>query len=74
MHAQGLLQEGDVHATLGELILGRKPGREDDAERIHFAHMGMGVEDVALASAVYDTARELGLGQSLKLWESPLWV
>jgi ornithine cyclodeaminase/alanine dehydrogenase-like protein (mu-crystallin family) len=74
MHAQRLLQDDDVYGTLGELILGRKPGRENEYERIHFAHMGMGVEDIALAWDVYCTARDLGLGQRLKLWESPLWV
>ncbi len=74
MHAQGLLKDDDLYGTLGELILGRKPGRENENERIHFAHMGMGVEDIALASAVYNSACDLGLGQRLKLWDSPLWV
>jgi ornithine cyclodeaminase len=74
MHAKGALRDDDVHATLGELILGRKPGRETATERIHFAHMGMGVEDVALAAAVYETASERGLGQRLKLWDAPLWA
>ena len=74
MHAQGLLKDHDLYATLGELILGRKPGRENEDERIHFAHMGMGVEDISLASAVYRTACDLGLGQRLKLWDTPLWI
>ncbi len=74
MHTQGLLRDDDLYATLGELILGRKAGRENESERIHFAHMGMGVEDIALASAVYCTAGDLGLGQRLRLWDSPLWI
>lgn len=74
MHAQQLLRDEDIYGTLGELLLGRKPGRENENERIHFAHMGMGIEDVALAEDVYSTACELGLGQRLKLWDSPLWV
>lgn len=74
MHAQDALRDDELYATLGELILGRKPGRESESERIHFAHMGMGVEDVALAAAVYGTACERGLGQRLKLWDTPLWV
>lgn len=52
MHQQGPLHDSDIHANLGELILGIKPARENDAERIHYAHMGMGVDDVALAWAV----------------------
>lgn len=74
MHAQGLLADADIYGTLGELILGLKPGREEPGERIHFAHMGMGVEDVALAAAVYETARSRGLGRPLRLWEAPFWA
>ena len=74
MHQHALLRDSDIHANLGELILGSKPGRENDTERIHYAHMGMGVDDVALAWAVYQTARERGLGTPLPLWREPLWV
>lgn len=74
MHQQGLLHDSDIHGNLGELILGIKPGRENDTERIHYAHMGMGVDDVALAWAMYQTARERGLGISLPLWGEPLWA
>jgi ornithine cyclodeaminase/alanine dehydrogenase-like protein (mu-crystallin family) len=74
MHQRGLLRDEDIYATLGELILGRKIGRESDQERIHFSHMGMGVGDIALAWAVYETARERNLGIKLPLWKEPLWV
>lgn len=73
MHQQGLLRDEDIHANLGELILGTKIGRESD-ERIHYCHMGMGVNDVALAWAVYETARARNLGISLPLWKESLWV
>lgn len=74
MYAQGQLADDDLYGTLGELVLGRKPGRENESERIHFAHMGMGVEDVALAAAVYETARKRGLGRMLRLWDEPYWA
>jgi N-[(2S)-2-amino-2-carboxyethyl]-L-glutamate dehydrogenase len=73
MHRQGLLRDGDVQASLGELILGTKVGRESD-ERIHFCHMGLGLNDVALAWAVYENARARNLGVNLPLWKEPLWV
>ncbi len=73
MHAQGLLDDSAIYATLGELIRGKKAGRESDSERIHFAHMGMGIADVALAFSVYRRARAMGLGQTLNLWNEPLW-
>jgi ornithine cyclodeaminase len=74
MHQHALLHDSDIHANLGELILGIKPGRENDTERIHYAHMGMGLDDVALAWAVYQTALERSLGIPLQLWREPLWV
>lgn len=74
MHQQGLLRDGAIHANLGELLLGTKCGREHDLERIHYAHMGMGVDDVALAWAVYRTACERGIGIRLPLWREPLWI
>lgn len=74
MHQQGLLHDSDIYASLGELILGTKAGRENDNERIHYAHMGMGLDDVALAWAVYQTACQRHLGIRLPLWREPLWV
>jgi N-[(2S)-2-amino-2-carboxyethyl]-L-glutamate dehydrogenase len=73
MYQQGLLQDQDIYGNVGELILGTKAGREND-ERIHYCHMGMGVDDVALASSIYGTACERGLGLRLPLWRKPFWV
>jgi len=74
MHQQGLLRDEDIYAKLGDLILGRKPGRQSDEERIHYCHMGMGLDDVALAWSVYQTASERNLGVRMPLWREPLWV
>ncbi len=74
MHAQGLLRDEDIYASLGELLLGSKPGRENDSERIHFAHMGMGIADVALGFSIYESAVENGIGERLSLWKEPLWI
>jgi 2,3-diaminopropionate biosynthesis protein SbnB len=74
MHQAGLLPDERIHANLGEILLERKPGRENETERIHFCHMGMGIDDVALANSVYLTARERGIGQLLPLWDEPLWA
>ena len=74
MHQLGLLHDNDIYANIGELILGTKPGRETDDERIHYAHMGMGLDDVALAWDIYQTAYQRHLGIRLPLWRQPLWV
>lgn len=70
-----LIAEGrmsrDAIDDLGRIAAGVTPARRSDDEIILFAVGGMPVEDVAWATRVYDRARELGLGTTLNLWESP---
>jgi ornithine cyclodeaminase len=62
----GLLTDESVHGELCEVIVGRKPGRERDAERILFWHRGLATTDVALAALVAERAAEHGLGTRLR--------
>ncbi|RRD64598.1 ornithine cyclodeaminase family protein [Fretibacterium sp. OH1220_COT-178] len=59
---EGKLTEKTLHSELGEIVAGKKPGRENDRERILFWHRGLSLNDIALASLIYDKAREMGLG------------
>lgn len=63
----GKLKHSDLHAELGDVVRGIKLGRETPDERILLNPMGMAIEDVACAAAVYRTAREQGTGQWLTL-------
>jgi len=63
----GRLAREDLHAELGDVVRGAKPGRETPDERILLNPMGMAIEDVACAAAVYRTAREQGTGTWLTL-------
>ncbi len=74
MHQAGEFNDDDLYAELGEIVVGDKLGRKSDAERIFFNPVGLGVEDIALATRIYRTAQERGLGQTLTLWESPRWM
>ena len=56
---------------LGDVILGNKKGRESDDERICFIAGGMPVWDVGWGYELYENAKKKGLGQTLKLWDSP---
>jgi 2,3-diaminopropionate biosynthesis protein SbnB len=60
----GRLSRGDVYAELGEVVAGRKSGRESSDEMIYLNPMGMGIEDLAVAAAVY----EASLAHSLGVW------
>ncbi|HKS21194.1 MAG TPA: ornithine cyclodeaminase family protein [Thermoanaerobaculia bacterium] len=60
--AAGAMTRDGVHAELGEIVAGRKPGRERADEVIVFDSTGMALQDVAAASIVYDRAVERGVG------------
>jgi len=65
--AAGTMTRDDVYAELGEIVAGRKPGRERDDEIIVFDSTGMALQDVAAASIVYDRAVERGVGVRVRL-------
>jgi ornithine cyclodeaminase/alanine dehydrogenase len=51
-----------IHADLGELAAGKKPGRENPRERTLTANLGMAIDDMAVAPLIYRRARERGIG------------
>jgi 2,3-diaminopropionate biosynthesis protein SbnB len=63
----GRLRREDLHAELGDVVRGHEPGRESPDERILLNPMGMAIEDVACAAAVYRTACAQGAGTWLTL-------
>jgi ornithine cyclodeaminase len=71
--AAGVVSEADV-VPLGAILAGDHPGRSSDAERILVSPVGLGIEDVAWATAVYRRAVALGLGNTQRLWEEPIWT
>jgi alanine dehydrogenase len=60
--AAGVMSRADVHAELGEIIAGRKPGRTSDDEITVFDSSGTALQDVAAAATVYRHALEQGEG------------
>ena len=63
----GVVRREDVHAELGEIVAGRKPGRESAEEIIVFDSTGMALQDVAAAALVYETAIREEVGTVLQL-------
>jgi len=64
---EGAISEGTLYATLGEIVAGHKPGREDNEEITIFKSTGMAIEDVATAKKVYELAREKAIGVELSI-------
>jgi ornithine cyclodeaminase/alanine dehydrogenase-like protein (mu-crystallin family) len=56
-----------VYAEIGEVVAGVRPGRETDTEVIVDMNIGMGVEDVVVAQALYERAIERRIGMMLPL-------
>jgi alanine dehydrogenase len=63
----GTVSREHIHATLGEVLSGRRPGRTDPEAITLFDSTGMGLQDVAAAAAVYRRALEAGVGTRLTL-------
>ena len=58
----GVIRPEDIHAEIGEIILGRKPGRENPDEVTIFDTVGMAIQDIVTAAMLYKGASEKGLG------------
>jgi ornithine cyclodeaminase/alanine dehydrogenase-like protein (mu-crystallin family) len=56
-----------VYAELGELVTGRKPGRERPEEKTMTCNLGLALDDMATAPLVFKLAVEKGLGSRLPL-------
>jgi ornithine cyclodeaminase/alanine dehydrogenase-like protein (mu-crystallin family) len=65
--AAGLMTREQVHAELGDVVAGRRPGRTRDDEIIVFDSSGTAIQDVAAAVAVYERARAAGRGVTVAL-------
>ncbi|WP_395063015.1 ornithine cyclodeaminase family protein [Paraburkholderia silvatlantica] len=60
------LSEETLHAELGQIVAGVKPGRERDDETILFWHRGLSLSDIALGHALLEKAKKLDIGQTLR--------
>jgi alanine dehydrogenase len=62
----GRLSAASLHAELGQIVTGRRPGRERDDERILFWHRGLAILDIAVGLAILRRAEERDAGTMLR--------
>ena len=62
----GKLTAETLHAELGQIVAGLRPGRESDQETILFWHRGLSLSDIALGHALLAKAAAVGAGQRLR--------
>jgi alanine dehydrogenase len=65
--SEGVLKPEEIHAQLGEVLIGRKMGRTMDNEITIFDSTGLAIQDVATGAVVYRKALEVGEGLNLNL-------
>jgi alanine dehydrogenase len=65
--AAGLMTVADVHADLGQIVTGQRPGRTSDDQIFIFDSTGTALQDVAAAAIVYERAMQADRGQGLSL-------
>jgi ornithine cyclodeaminase/alanine dehydrogenase-like protein (mu-crystallin family) len=65
--AEGAMTREHVHAELGELVSGARPGRADASEITLYKSVGVAVQDAAAAAMVIESARKTGVGRSIDL-------
>ena len=63
---EGRISEDDFTGDLGDLILGRIPGRQSDDEIIVFETVGIAAQDLVTAKRIYEKALATGVGTN---WE-----
>jgi len=56
-----------IHADLGELVTGKRAGREKPEEKTMAANLGLAIDDMAVAPRIYKRALDLGIGTRLPL-------
>ena len=62
----GRLSAASLHAELGQIVTGRRPGRERDDERILLWHRGLAILDIAVGLAILRRAEQQGAGTMLR--------
>ncbi|MDD9956068.1 MAG: ornithine cyclodeaminase family protein [Anaerolineaceae bacterium] len=67
---EGAIGDDHIRAELGEVLLGRAPGRSSDDEITLFNSLGLAVEDLASAQLIYREAQRRGQGTNVEFGES----
>jgi alanine dehydrogenase len=65
--SKGVLKPEAIYAELGEILVGKKPGRTSNEEITIFDSTGLAIQDVATGTVVYRRALEAGRGKKLKM-------
>jgi alanine dehydrogenase len=63
----GVIDESHIHAELGELVAGTRPGRTSGDQITLYKSVGVAVQDAAAAALVLAAARERNVGREVEI-------
>jgi alanine dehydrogenase len=63
----GVITPDHIYAELGEIIAGKKKGRENDSEITFFKSVGLAIQDVSSIQTIYELAKKKGVGREVKI-------
>ncbi|MEM2227395.1 MAG: alanine dehydrogenase [Candidatus Bathyarchaeia archaeon] len=64
---KGLISKKEIYGEIGEIILGKKPGRVSQNEVTVFTSTGIAIQDIAVAEITYKKALKQGFGIKINL-------
>lgn len=64
---EGVFLESGIHAELGKVVSGERPGRENDEEITVFKSVGLAIADIVVAKYLYDKAVATQAGVQVEL-------
>lgn len=65
--SKGIYKPKNIHATLGEIVAGKKKGRTSAREITVFDSTGLAIQDVAVASVIYRNALKKKFGRWINI-------
>lgn len=64
---KGLIRREDIQGELGEIVSGIKAGRKTPEEITYFKSVGNAVQDISIARAIFQKAKECGTGREIEI-------
>ena len=65
--SEGIINLSNIHAELGDIVAGKKKGRESAGEITIFDATGMAIQDIATSFEIYNIAKEKGIGTTIAI-------
>jgi alanine dehydrogenase len=65
--SEGVISKESIYAEIGEIVAGKKAGRETSEEITLFKSTGLAIQDVSTAYKVYKAAKDKGIGTEVSI-------